>query len=200
MSANSIIQFYLNTANTTANSSQHDLSKIMPSQLPASPEMATTPASLLKTNNSNNIIFKKIEQLPTPAAESNLSVSPGEQQVKTGSGVPSFFSIPLRFFASKKSTPKLNDDELDKEIDDFKKASPIDVIKDSPTDIFSDQINTGDEVNQTDSVERTNSNMLKSENDGTARQSDLLSGDYDPIYDTYITYINHTTPEGDLIL
>lgn len=208
MSANSIIQFYLNTATTTANSSQHgDLSNPKSTSIQdTSPEINTTPSLLLKKNFTNlSILFKKIEQLPTPTTESNISVSPGtlteQQKGKTSSSVPSFLSIPLKFFNSKKSTGN-SDNALDEEISGFKNASPIDVIKDSPIDMLSGENDAVDEEGQVEiSVEGTNSNVLKYEPDSDGvKHSDLLSDGYDPIYDTYISYLNYTTPEGELIL
>lgn len=194
MSANSIIQFYLNTAT----SSQTDVTK-------SPQDFASTPNSLLK-KSVNPIIYKKIEQLPTPITESEKTISPGvstDQQstTKTGSGVPSFFSIPLKFFNSKKSTAKEDDVDGNEDIVEIQNASPIDIITDSPVENFLSGGATGTSQRQPiSSIEGTNSQMLKTGEDSPAKQSELLSSDYDPIYDNYITYLNYSTPEGDLLL
>lgn len=203
MSANSIIQFYLNTANSTANSSRIDITK-------SPQDLASPPNSLLKKSVNNPVLYKKIEQLPTPITESEKTVSPGfstDQQstTKAGSGVPSFFSIPLRFFSSKKSTAKEKEEghESDQEIVDIQNDLPIDVITDSPLENLLTGGATGTsqpQIQVNSSIEGTNSQLIKTGEDSPAKQSELLSSDYDPIYDTYITYLNYSTPEGDLLL
>jgi len=235
MSASSIIQFYLNTGNTTATSSQNEITKSI-TRLDCSPDANT--GSSLSTKKPDSFVIHNIENLPTAPTEtlSNLSLN-GQQSVKkndnhseagTGSIAPSFFSIPLRFFSSRYSnsgtsptnaigekSPSEGQKSSAITDNDSKNTSPIDVITESPVEIISGKrviddlcgTNTGpgsgsnlNNDQNTYSMERTNSELLKTDHDSPGKHTDLISGDYDPIYDTYISYINYTTAEGDLIL
>ncbi|CCH45017.1 hypothetical protein BN7_4596 [Wickerhamomyces ciferrii] len=181
---------------------------------PSGSNTAASVSTSAYIEQTHPLVLHKIENLPTaPIPEESPQLSKHQSPshdlaTKTASSFQSMFTIPLKFFNSKFGglpTPDSNDEDPKKKqnfdddihavedlIDELREALPIDIITESPVE----PLNIGDDEN---SAERTNSELLKSSNHTELDQ--LSSSGYDPIYDTYISYLNYASAEdGELIL